>query len=81
MSTGTWAAVEQGPSQGCPSALCCLTRCACPAHVCVCHTAIMTALLADMGGGQWRVREAASLAMGDLLQVCVFILVLVVISS
>lgn len=31
--------------------------------------AIMRALLADMGGGQWRVREAASLAMADLLQV------------
>lgn len=29
----------------------------------------MRALLSDMGGGQWRVREAASLAMGDLLQV------------
>lgn len=41
----------------------------------------MKALLADMGGGQWRVREAASLAMGDLLQVRVFILVLVVIPS
>jgi hypothetical protein len=30
--------------------------------------AIMKALLADMGGGQWRVREAASLATADLLQ-------------
>lgn len=31
--------------------------------------AIMKALLADMGAGQWRVREASSLAMADLLQV------------
>ncbi|EFN52702.1 hypothetical protein CHLNCDRAFT_138705 [Chlorella variabilis] len=30
--------------------------------------AIMRALLVDLGGGQWRVREAAALAMGDLLQ-------------
>ena len=30
--------------------------------------AIMRGLLADMGGAQWRVREAASLAMADLLQ-------------
>ncbi|PSC71704.1 proteasome-associated ECM29-like protein [Micractinium conductrix] len=30
--------------------------------------AIMKALLADLGGGQWRVREAAALAMSDLLQ-------------
>jgi hypothetical protein len=28
----------------------------------------MRGLLADMGGAQWRVREAASLAMADLLQ-------------
>ena len=28
----------------------------------------MKALLVDMGGGQWRVREAASLAVADLLQ-------------
>ena len=30
--------------------------------------AIMRGLLADMGGAQWRVREAAALAMADLLQ-------------
>lgn len=28
----------------------------------------MKALLSDLGGGQWRVREAAALAMSDLLQ-------------
>jgi proteasome component ECM29 len=28
----------------------------------------MRGLLVDMGGAQWRVREAASLAMADLLQ-------------
>lgn len=30
--------------------------------------AIMKALLADMGGSQWRVREAAAAATTDLLQ-------------
>lgn len=33
------------------------------------HTAaIMKALLADIGGSQWRVRESAALALADLLQ-------------
>ena len=32
-----------------------------------CH-AIMASLLVDLGANQWRVREAAAGAMGDLLQ-------------
>ena len=54
-----------GGTAGCPPHAChVLTLCL----RCLLAAAIMLGLLADMGGAQWRVREAAALAMGDLLQ-------------
>lgn len=42
--------------------------CAVPQPCPAACAAIMKALLADIGGAQWRVRESAALAMADLLQ-------------
>ncbi len=46
----------------------CVSGCAVPQPCPAACAAIMKALLADIGGAQWRVRESAALAMADLLQ-------------
>jgi hypothetical protein len=53
---------------GLPACLTWLTVPICLGPTVLLAAAIMRGLLADMGGAQWRVREAASLAMADLLQ-------------